>query len=81
MNPKWETAEKLILLPELKMINQWQQSKFRNHYKCFKESEFEICPYRSFAKTRCECFRLHRRRLSWPVECKMIHLPFLHPPF
>jgi transposase len=57
MNPNWESTEKLILLPELKLINQWQQSKFRNHYKCFKESEFEICP-------RCavKSYSVHDRR-------------------
>ena len=44
MDPQWENTSKLVLLPELKLINQWQQSKFRTHYKCFKESEFEVCP-------------------------------------
>lgn len=44
MSPEWESTEKFILLPELKLITQWQSNKFRTHYKCAKESEFEVCP-------------------------------------
>jgi transposase len=44
MNPNWQSTQRLILLPELKLINQWQQDKFRSHYRCYKESEFEVCP-------------------------------------
>jgi transposase len=44
MDPQWESTSKLVLLPELKLINQWQQSKFRTHYRCFKDSTFEVCP-------------------------------------
>lgn len=44
MNPKWDSTNRFILLPELKLINQWQQSRFRTHYRCIKESEFEVCP-------------------------------------
>jgi transposase len=44
MNPLWQSSQRLILLPELKLINQWQQDKFRSHYRCFKESRFEVCP-------------------------------------
>lgn len=57
MDSNWESTSKLVLLPDLKILTQWQQSKFRNHYKCFKDSEFEICP-------RCavKCFSVHDRR-------------------
>jgi transposase len=44
MDPQWESTSKMILLPELKLIAQWQQNKFRSHYKCQKESDFEVCP-------------------------------------
>jgi hypothetical protein len=44
MDPNWQSSEKFILLPELKILTHWQQNKFRTHYKCFKESEFEVCP-------------------------------------
>lgn len=57
MDPKWESTEKFILLPELKLINQWQQSKFRTHYKCVKESEFEVCP-----KCAVKTYSVHDRR-------------------
>lgn len=57
MDPQWESNDRLVLLPELKLINLWQQSKFRTHYKCRKESQFEVCP-------RCavKCFTVHDRR-------------------
>ena len=57
MDPQWENTSKLVLLPELKLINQWQQDKFRSHYKCFKQSEFEVCP-------RCavKSYAVHDRR-------------------
>lgn len=44
MDPKWESTADFILLPELKVLTHWQSAKFRTHYKCQKESEFEVCP-------------------------------------
>lgn len=44
MNPIMESINNLVLLPELKMVRQWQSNKFRSDYECFKESEFEVCP-------------------------------------
>lgn len=44
MDPNWESTSKFILLPELKITTHWQSAKFRTHYKCVKESEFEVCP-------------------------------------
>jgi transposase len=44
MDPKWKSTSKFILLPELNILTHWQSTKFRTHYKCFKDSEFEICP-------------------------------------
>lgn len=60
MDPKWKTTEKFILLPELCLITHWQSDKFRTHYKCKKESDFEVCP-------RCavKSFSVHDRR--WVV--------------
>ncbi len=57
MSPEWESTAKFILLPELKLLTHWQSQKFRTHYKCQKESEFEVCP-------RCavRCFSVHDRR-------------------
>lgn len=57
MDPHWETTSKFILLPELKMTSHWQSEKFRTHYKCRKESEFEVCP-------RCavKSYSVHDRR-------------------
>jgi transposase len=57
MSPEWESTEKFILLPELKLLTHWQSRKFRTHYKCQKESAFEVCP-------RCavKCFSVHDRR-------------------
>ena len=57
MDPNWKTTANFILLPELKLINQWQQDKFRTNYKCFKESDFEVCP-------RCavKSYSVHDRR-------------------
>lgn len=57
MDPKWKTTSKLILLPELKILTQWQSEKFRTHYKCQKESEFEVCP-----KCATKSFSVHDRR-------------------
>ncbi len=58
MDPKWESTEKFILLPELKLLTHWQSARFRTHYKCFKASEFEVCP-------RCavKCYSVHDKRL------------------
>lgn len=57
MDPKWETTNDFILLPELKILTHWQSAKFRTHYKCRKESEFEVCP-------RCavKSYSIHDRR-------------------
>lgn len=44
MDPQWESTSKFILLPELTLLTHWQSAKFRTHYKCVKESEFEVCP-------------------------------------
>lgn len=57
MDPQWESTSKLVLLPELKLINQWQPNKFRNHYKCVKKSKFEVCP-----KCATKAFSVHDRR-------------------
>jgi transposase len=57
MDPNWESTSNFILLPELKLINRWQQDKFRSHYKCFKESEFEVCP-----KCASKSYSVHDRR-------------------
>ena len=57
MNPIWESTSRFILLPELKLLTHWQYSKFRTHYECKKESEFEVCP-------RCavKSYSVHDRR-------------------
>lgn len=60
MDPQWESTAKLILLPELKIITHWQQSKFRTHYKCEKVSDFEVCP-----KCATKSHSVHDRR--WVV--------------
>lgn len=52
MDSQWESTEKFILLPELKILTHWQSSKFRTHYKCVKVSEFEVCP-RCAVKSYC----------------------------
>ena len=57
MDPNWENTTNFILLPELNLINRWQQDKYRNHYRCFKDSEFEICP-----KCAVKSFSVHDRR-------------------
>jgi transposase len=57
MNPNWKSTANFILLPELKMITHWQQDKFRTHYKCKKESEFEVCP-----KCATPSYSIHDRR-------------------
>jgi transposase len=57
MDPKWESTANFILLPELKILTHYQSDKFRTHYKCVKQSEFEVCP-------RCavKCFSVHDSR-------------------
>ena len=57
MDPKWKSTEKFILLPELNLLTHYQSDKFRTHYKCAKESEFEVCP-------RCavKSYSVHDRR-------------------
>lgn len=57
MDSKWKSTEKFILLPELNLLTHYQSDKFRTHYKCAKESEFEVCP-------RCavKSYSVHDRR-------------------
>ena len=57
MDPKWESTEKFILLPELKIVTHWQSDKFRTRYVCKKESEFEVCP-----KCATKSYSVHDRR-------------------
>jgi transposase len=57
MNPNWESTQNFILLPELKLLTHWQSSKFRTHYKCVKDSEFEVCP-----KCATKSYSVHDRR-------------------
>lgn len=44
MNSTWESTNRFILLPELKLLTHWSLGRFRTNYKCAKESEFEVCP-------------------------------------
>lgn len=57
MDPKWESTEKFILLPELKIKTHYQSDKFRTNYKVEKQSPFEVCP-------RCavKSYSVHDRR-------------------
>lgn len=57
MEPNWNSTLRFILLPELKMMTHWQSQKFRTHYKCAKDSTFEICP-----KCAVKSFTVHDRR-------------------
>jgi transposase len=57
MDPQWESTQKFILLPELKMITHWQSAKFRTNYRCRKESDFEVCP-----KCAVKSYSVHDRR-------------------
>lgn len=57
MDPKWESTEKFILLPELKLLTHYQSDKFRTNYKCSKESDFEVCP-----KCAVKSYSVHDRR-------------------
>lgn len=57
MDPQWESTEKFILLPELKILTHWQSDKFRTRYQVKKESEFEICP-----KCAVKSYSVHDRR-------------------
>jgi transposase len=41
---QWENTSRLLLLPELKLIQHLNPSKYRNYYRVDKESEFEVCP-------------------------------------
>lgn len=60
MDPHWESTSKFILLPELKILTHWQSAKFRTHYKCVKNSDFEVCP-----KCAVKSYSVHDRR--WVV--------------
>jgi transposase len=40
----WENTSRLLLLPELKLIQHLNPSKYRNYYRVDKESAFEVCP-------------------------------------
>lgn len=57
MDPKWLSTSKFILLPELKIKTHWQSTKFRTHYACEKESDFEVCP-----KCATKSYSVHDRR-------------------
>ena len=57
MDPKWESTVDFILLPELRIMTHWQSARFRTHYKCRKESDFEICP-----KCAVKSYSVHDRR-------------------
>lgn len=57
MDSNWESTSNFILLPELKIITHWQQDRFRTHYRCAKESEFEVCP-----KCAVKSYSVHDRR-------------------
>lgn len=57
MDPKWKSTEKFILLPELNLLTHYQSDKFRTHYKCSKESDFEVCP-----KCATKSYSVHDRR-------------------
>lgn len=57
MDPRWKSTSDFILLPELKIITHWQSDKFRTHYKCTKNSPFEICP-----KCAVKSYSVHDRR-------------------
>lgn len=76
MDPKWKSTEKFILLPELNLLTHYQSDKFRTHYKCAKESEFEVCP-------RCavKSYSVHDRRwvkiMDQPIRGSGIYLRIL----
>jgi transposase len=57
MDPNWESTEKFILLPELKLLTHYQNQKFKTNYKAYKESEFEVCP-----KCAVKSYSVHDRR-------------------
>jgi transposase len=57
MDPTWESTEKFILLPELKLKTHYQSHKFRTNYQVVKESEFEVCP-----KCAVKSYSVHDRR-------------------
>lgn len=57
MDPKWESTNNFILLPELKVLTHWQSNKFRTRYNCVKQSQFEVCP-----KCATKSFSVHDRR-------------------
>lgn len=48
---------RIILLPELKLLNKWQSAKFRTHYKLEKTSKFEVCP-----KCATKSYSVHDKR-------------------
>jgi transposase len=54
---QWDGIANFILLPELKLINRWNPSRFRTFYKAQKESLFEVCP-----KCATPCRSVHDRR-------------------
>lgn len=76
MDPKWKSTEKFILLPELNLLMDYQSDKFRTHYRCAKESEFEVCP-------RCavKSYSVHDRRwvkiMDQPIRGSGIYLRIL----
>jgi transposase len=76
MDPQWESTSKLVLLPELKLLTQWQPNRFRNHYKCIKNSDVEICP-----KCATPSHSVHDRRWvkvnDQPIRGSGVHLQVL----
>lgn len=41
---QWENTARLLLLPELKLLEHSNPSRYRNLYRVKKESELEVCP-------------------------------------
>jgi transposase len=76
MASSWESTNRFILLPELKILTHWQSAKLRTHYKCFKESNFEVCP--RCATTSCS---VHDKRWvkvkDQPIRGSRIELQIL----
>jgi transposase len=44
MSQTWDITQRFVLLPELKVLDRSNPSKFRTYYRTEKESEFEVCP-------------------------------------
>lgn len=78
MNSQWKSTNRFILLPELNLITHWQQNKLRTHYKCSKESDYEVCP-----KCATISYSVHDKRsvkvqdapIEWPISVLPTSLP------